>query len=41
MRSIFVILSAVAMLSLSACAGMYVAGDAGAQQPDHKNLTGG
>jgi hypothetical protein len=39
MRSIFVILSAVAMLSLSACAGMYVAGDAGPQS-EHKDLTG-
>ncbi len=37
MRSILVILSAVAMLGLAGCAGMYVAGDAGAQS-DHKNL---
>ena len=31
MRSIFVVLSALALLSLGACAGVYVAGDAGVQ----------
>ncbi len=38
MRSILIILSALALLSLGACAGMYVAGDTGAQT-DHHNFT--
>ena len=38
MRSLLVILSAFALLSLGACAGMYVAGDAGAgAQDSHHN----
>jgi len=36
MRSVFVVLSALALLSLGACAGMYVAGDAGAGSQDHQ-----
>jgi len=41
MRSIFVVLSAFALLSLGACAGMYVAGDTGGGAPDnHRNFTG-
>jgi len=38
MRSILVMLSAFALLSLGACAGMYVAGDTGVSAPDnHRN----
>ncbi len=36
MRSMLVVLSALALLSLGACAGMYVAGDAGAGSQDHQ-----
>ena len=39
MRSVLVILSALALLSLGACAGRYVAGDAGAQD-SHHNFAG-
>jgi len=38
MRSIFVVLSALALLSLGACAGWYAAGDVGAQD-NHRNFT--
>ena len=38
MRSIVLVLSAFALLSLGACAGMYVAGDAGpGAQDTHHN----
>ena len=37
MRATFVVLSAFALLSLGACAGMYVAGDAGASAPDNRH----
>jgi hypothetical protein len=41
MRSIFLVLSALALLSLGACAGMYVAGDTGASvRDDSHNFTG-
>ena len=40
MRSVLVVLSALALLSLGACAGMYLAGDAGAGSQDHqRNFT--
>ena len=40
MRSVFVVLSSLALLSLGACAGMYVAGDTGVgAQDNHHNFT--
>jgi hypothetical protein len=40
MRSAIFVLSALALLSLGACAGMYVAGDAGGGQADHRIFAG-
>ena len=37
MRSILVILSAFALLSLGACAGMYLTGDASAGATDNRH----
>jgi hypothetical protein len=37
MRSILLILSAIALLSLGGCAGMYVAGDTGVSAPDNRH----